>query len=87
MTHPRLHALTDPDKPAVIMTDGSGSLTYAELDGRANQGAHLLRKLGIGSGSTIAFWLPNCAEVFEIYWAGQRAGVYSTPIATALTSD
>lgn len=86
MTHPRLHAQTQPDKPAVVMSDGSGSLSYAALEDRANRGAQLLRSLGIGSGDTIAFWLPNCREVFEVYWAGQRAGLYITPIATGLTA-
>jgi long-chain acyl-CoA synthetase len=86
VTHPRLHAQTDPERPAVIMTDRTRGLTYAELEDRANRGAHLIRSLGIGAGETIAFWLPNCAEVFEVYWAGQRAGVYVTPIATALTA-
>ncbi len=86
MTHPRLHALADPHKPAVIMTDGSAALSYAELEDRANRGAQLVRSLGIQRGETIAFWLPNCVEVFEVYWAGQRAGLYVTPIATALTS-
>lgn len=85
MTHPRLHAAAHPDKPAVIMSDGSGSLTYGELEDRANCGARLLRSLGIDRGETIAYWLPNCPEVFEVYWAGQRAGLYITPISTALT--
>lgn len=86
MTHPRLHAAAHPDKPAVIMADGSGGLTYAQLEDRANRGAQLLRSLGIAAGDTIAYWLPNCPEVYEVYWAGQRAGVYITPIATALTA-
>ncbi|MDP3906017.1 acyl-CoA synthetase [Novosphingobium sp.] len=86
MTHPRLHAAAHPDKPAVVMSDGSGGLTYAQLEDRANRGAQLLRSLGIAAGDTIAFWLPNCPQVYEIYWAGQRAGVYITPIATALTA-
>jgi long-chain acyl-CoA synthetase len=85
MTHPRLHAAEHPEKPAVIMSDGSGSLSYGALENRANRGAQLLRALGIGRGDTIAFWLPNCPEVFEVYWAGQRAGLYITPIATQLT--
>jgi long-chain acyl-CoA synthetase len=85
VTHPRLHAAAHPDKPAVIMSDGSGSLTYGELELRTNRGAQLLRSLGIGRGETIAYWLPNCPEVFEVYWAGQRAGLYITPIATQLT--
>ena len=75
-----------PDQPAGIMSDGSGGLTYAQLEDRANRGAQLLRSLGIAAGDTIAYWLPNCPDVYEIYWAGQRAGVYITPIATALTT-
>ncbi len=87
MTHPRLHARVSPDKPAVIMSDGSPGLTYGELEDRANRGAHLLRELGVKQGETIAYWLPNCPEVYEVYWAGQRAGCYITPIATALTAE
>ena len=85
MNHPRTHAAATPHKPAVIMSDGSGTLTYGELEDRANRGAWLLRALGIVRGDTIAFFLPNCLEVFEVYWAGQRAGVYITPISSALT--
>lgn len=86
MTHPRLHAASTPDKLAVVMSDSSSSLSYRDLEDRANRGARLLRSLGIGKNDTIAYWLPNCPEVFEIYWAGQRAGLYITPIATALTA-
>jgi acyl-CoA synthetase (AMP-forming)/AMP-acid ligase II len=85
VTHPRIHAAANPDKTAVIMSDGSGRLSYGELEERANRGAQLLRSLGIVRGDTIAYWLPNCPEVFEVYWAAQRAGLYITPIATALT--
>ncbi|GAA0762275.1 acyl-CoA synthetase (AMP-forming)/AMP-acid ligase II [Erythromicrobium ramosum] len=87
MTHPRLHAANDPNKTAVAMSDGSASLSYGQLEDRANRGAQLLRSLGIGKGATIAYWLPNCPEIFELYWAGQRAGLYITPIATALTAE
>lgn len=85
MTHPRLHAQSNPEKPAVVMTDGSPGLSFGELEERANRGAQLLRALGIGRGDTIAYWLPNCPEVFEVYWAGQRAGLFITPVSTALT--
>lgn len=86
MTHPRLHALAQPAKLAIVMSDGSAGLTYGELEDRANRGAQLLRALNIAPGDTIAYWLPNCPEVFEVYWAGQRAGIYITPIATSLTA-
>jgi long-chain acyl-CoA synthetase len=87
MTHPRIYADAAPERIAVTMSDGSGQLSYAELERRANQGAHLLRSLGIVRGDTIAFWLPNCIELFEIYWAAQRSGLYVVPIATGLTAD
>ena len=87
MTHPRLHARERPDHPAVVMSDGSDTISYAELERRANRGAHLLRSLGIVRGDAVAFWLPNDPLVFEFYWAGQRAGAYIVPIATALTAE
>jgi acyl-CoA synthetase (AMP-forming)/AMP-acid ligase II len=87
MTHPRFHAATHPQKPAVIMSDGSATLTYSELEDRANRGAHLLRAKGIGRGDTVAYWLANDPGVFEFYWAAQRCGLYITPIATALTGE
>jgi len=85
--HPRLHARSDPQKPAVIMTDTGAVLTYEELERRANQGAQLLRRLGLRSGQVVAVWLPNIPEFFELYWAAQRAGLHITPIATALTAS
>src|SRR5205814_3009336 len=39
-------ALLAPDRPAVI--DGASSITYGELDARANQLAHRLRACGVG---------------------------------------
>lgn len=87
MTHPRLHAVRNPDHPAVIMSDTSETLTYGELERRANQGAQLFRSLGVGHGDTIAVWLPNLPDFHILYWAAQRAGHYITPIATALTGE
>jgi long-chain acyl-CoA synthetase len=45
--HPSVHARTHPDKPAYIMAGTGEMVTYAELDARSNQGAHLLRSLGL----------------------------------------
>ena len=87
MTHPRIHAARAPDHPAIIMSDTGEILTYAEMESSANQGAQLLRSLGMGTGDTIAVWLPNIPEYLCIYWAAQRAGLYITPIATALTAE
>ena len=84
--HPREHARRNPDKPAAILATSGKTLTYGELDARANQGAQYLRRLGIGVGDTVAVWLPNVLAWYEVFWAAQRAGVYFTPISTRLTA-
>jgi len=87
MTHPRIHAAIRPHQPAVIMADSGDILTYGQLASRANQGAHLLRQLGLATGDTLAIWVGNRPEFFELYWAAQLAGLYITPISTALTVE
>jgi acyl-CoA synthetase (AMP-forming)/AMP-acid ligase II len=84
MTHPRLHAQANPGKVAVTMSDGSATLTYGELEDLANRGAHFLRSLGLKRGDTMAYWLANRIDVFGIYWAAQRCGLYITPISAKL---
>ena len=73
--HPRSIANSHPDNIASIMGDGSGSLSYLELERRANQGAHYFRALGLQSRDAIAMWVTNRTEFFEIYWAAQRSGL------------
>ncbi|MET0369973.1 MAG: acyl-CoA synthetase [Sphingobium sp.] len=87
MMHPRLHAAAYPDKAAAILAETGETLTYGALETIGNRGAHYLRSLGLGSGDTIAIWLPNTLRYFEIYWAAQRAGLYITPISTKLTAQ
>lgn len=84
--HPRLHAMSDPHKPAVIMSDTGETLSYGDLEAAANRGAQLLRSLGIGNGDTVAIWLENTPRYFEFYWAAQRAGLVIAPVSTALTA-
>lgn len=58
-----------PQQDAVV-TGGVGvptrRLTYAELDARANQVAHVLRDLGVGAGDHVAVHAMNCLEFMEI---------------------
>jgi long-chain acyl-CoA synthetase len=84
--HPYRHALTDPGKAACIEPDSGRLLTYRMLNRRANQGARLLRALGLKRGDVIATVLPNSQEVFEIAWAAQRIGLYLTTISTKLSA-
>ena len=86
MLHPVRHAEALPDKPAYIMAATGETVTYAELDARANQGAHLLRSLGLKRGDGIAVLMDNSARYLEVLWAAERTGVYCTCIASKLTA-
>ena len=87
MSHPSVHARTQPDKIAYLMAGSGQGITYAELDARSNQGAQLFRSLGLKAGDHIAFLMENRLEFMEICWAAQRAGLYYTAISRYLTAD
>ena len=85
--HPRTYAETHPDKAALIMAETGETLTYSELEAIANQGAQLIRQLGIQRGDIIALWARNSIEFMSVYWAAQRAGVYICPLPVYLSVD
>ena len=64
--HPSIHARTTPDKPAYIMAGTGERVSYAQLEARSNQGAHLFRALGLRRGDGIALLLDNGPAFFEI---------------------
>ncbi len=67
---------------------GSGeTVTYAELEDRSNQGAHLFRAMGLEAGDAIAIFLENHPRYFEILWAAQRSGLLFTCISSKLTTS
>jgi len=84
--HPYLHAQSQGDKPAYIMAGSGEVVTYAQLDQRSNQGAHLFRSLGLQQGDVIAILMENNARFFEVAWAAQRAGLYFVCVSTKLTA-
>lgn len=84
---PRYHAARTPDALAYRMCTSGESVTFAELEARANQGAHLLRTAGIGVGDHIAILMENRREFLEICFAADRAGAYYTTISTHLTQN
>src|SRR5713226_9845326 len=87
MTHPSVHARTQPDKIAYQMAGSGKAITYRELDELSNQGAHLFRSLGLKAGDHIAFLMENRLAFMEICWAAQRSGLYYTAISRYLTQD
>ncbi|MEW4449500.1 acyl-CoA synthetase [Qipengyuania sp. JC766] len=84
--HPILHAQSRPDRPAVIMGGSGETVTYGELDRRANRVAHFLRAQGLAAGDGFAILLENRAEYFDLVWGSQRAGTVLVPIATRLAA-
>ena len=87
MTHPSIHAKTNPDKVAYRMASTGQTITYRQLDERSNQGAQLFRSLGLKAGDHIALLMENRLAFMEICWAAQRAGLYYTAISRYLTKD
>jgi len=85
--HPRVHAQTSPGKPALIFSASDASVDYAQLEARANQGAHALRALGLKSGDAVAIACDNRPEFFDIYWAAQRAGLVLVLLSARLKTD
>src|SRR6202035_2634789 len=72
-------ATEEPGHLALVAPDGT-ELKAGELLGGGDQGVHARRPLRVSKGDTIAFVLPNSAEVFEIYLAAMQAGWYIVPI-------
>lgn len=66
---------------------GSGEVqTYAELDARSNQLAHLFRAAGLQRGDHIALFMENQIHYMEVVWAALRSGLYVTAINSYLTA-
>src|SRR5665213_1260559 len=84
--HPSIHARSHPDKAAYIMAASGETVTYGELDARSNQGAHLLRSIGVVAGDGIAIFMDNSPRYYEVLWAAQRSGVRFTCISSKLTA-
>ena len=80
-------ASTTPDKQALVMADGSRSLTYAELDRRSLQVESLIRAAGVGPEDHVALVMDNRPEFLEVAWGAQRAGAYWTPVNWHLTEE
>jgi long-chain acyl-CoA synthetase len=68
------------EKPAVIMGGTGATMSYAELERRSNQVAHLFRARGLRAGMSIAVLMQNELELFPVIWAAQRTGLYYAPV-------
>ncbi len=85
--HPGIIAEATPDKIAYTMADTGETVSFGELEARANQGAQLFRSLGLERGDHIAILLENHVRFFQLCWAAQRAGLYYTAISWRLQQE
>ncbi len=83
----RLNDQVSPDKPAIILNSSGTVVSYAELDRRANQIAHLLHRRGIVAGDTVAILMDNNEHIHATMWAARRSGLYYTLLNTHLNAS
>jgi long-chain acyl-CoA synthetase len=85
--YPSVSARTNPDRPCFIMAATGETVTYGELDARANRLAHLLRASGLRRGDHFSIFMENNNRYIECCSAGERSGLYYTCINSYLTPD
>ena len=85
--HPRRHALERPDDIAFRISTTGETVTFGQLEARANQGAHLFRQHGLTRGDHIVILMENRREFLEICFAADRTGLYYTTASTHLADD
>jgi long-chain acyl-CoA synthetase len=85
--YPGTFAITDPDKPALIMAATKRVQSYRELNARSIKIARLLDQIGVEQGETIAILSENNLDFLNVCWAAQRSGRYYSPISFRFVAD
>lgn len=81
--YPKSH----PNRPAFIMASTEETVSYAELEARSNQLAHLLRQHGLKRLDHFSVFMENNNRYIEVCTAGERSGLYYTCINSYLKAD
>ncbi|QNQ08834.1 acyl-CoA synthetase [Sphingomonas alpina] len=84
--HPSIHGAATPDKAALIVAETGETISFAELDRRSNRAAQLFRARGLAIGDTVALFLDNIPEFYDITWGAQRSGLFYVCIPSKLTA-
>jgi long-chain acyl-CoA synthetase len=87
MLFPIDQAPGDAGRLAFQVCETGESVTFAQLDARANQVAHVLRDCGVARGTHVALLMKNHRRFLEACFGADRAGVYYTTISTRLMAD
>ena len=81
------YAQQHADRPAFIMANTGEAVTYAQLEARSNQLAHLLRGRGLKRLDHYAIFMENNSRFVEACMAGERTGLYYTCVNAYLTAE
>lgn len=69
----------NPDACAMVF-EGE-RISYGQMNERVNRFAHLLREeAAVAPGDRVAYLLPNCPELMEVYYAAQKIGAVTVPL-------
>ena len=74
----------DPHRHAVIAS--SGTMTFAELDERANRWAGALREQGVSTGDRVAVSMPNDLDIVAAFHGAMRLGAVWVGLNEALAA-
>jgi amino acid adenylation domain-containing protein len=89
--HATIHALIEAQAArtpgAAAIRFGAESVSYAELNGRANRRARHLRTLGVGAETRVGIMLPSSPERVETVLAVLKAGGAYVPLDPAYPQD
>ena len=84
------HAANQGDKVAVVDDRGDGdvrALTYAELEARANQLAHVVSERGVRPGGKVVWCGQNSVGIVEMVNAARKIGSTAVPLNYRLSDD
>jgi fatty-acyl-CoA synthase len=74
------HALSTPDRTALVEVASGTRLTYADLNGSVSRAAGFLEARGIQPGDRVAVLSSNCAEMVYALFACQKLGAIFMPL-------
>jgi fatty-acyl-CoA synthase len=76
----------DSEKAAIVLHPSGRTLTFGDLEARANRLAHFFRHHGLVEGDVVAVLMENNEHILAAMWAARRAGLYYVLVNTHLTA-
>ncbi|OBG02617.1 fatty-acid--CoA ligase FadD4 [Mycolicibacter sinensis] len=82
----QIRQFRDSQKSALVLHPSGTTVSFAELEVRANRLAHHFRKAGLREGDVIAVVMDNNEHIHAVMWAARRTGLYYVVVNTHLTA-